>query len=142
MESNRIRLEVATPCRQVLDVEVDEVIAPGEEGQFGVLPGHTPFLAAIAVGELIYRQGNHLKYLAVAHGYAEVEYSRVTVLLDAAEWPEEIDVERAEAARRRAEGRLAELSPEDHDFYDALAALDRAMNRLYVVRTRVPQRKG
>ncbi len=142
MESNRIRLEVATPYRQVLDVEVDEVIAPGEEGQFGVLPGHTPFLTTITVGELIYRQGNQMKYLAVAHGYAEVEYHRVTVLLDAAELPEEIDVARAEAAMRRAEGRLAELSQEDHDFYDALAALDRAMNRLHVVKTRAPQRKG
>jgi len=141
MESNRIRLEVATPYRQVLDVEVDEVIAPGEEGQFGVLPDHTPFLTTITVGELIYRQGNQMKHLAVSHGYAEVEYHRVTVLLDAAELPEEIDVDRAEAARRRAEGRLAELSQEDHDFYDALAALDRAMNRLHIVKTRAPQSK-
>ncbi len=142
MESDKIRLEIVTPYRQVLDAEVDEVIAPGEEGQFGVLPGHTPFLSTIIVGELVYRQGNQLKYVAVSHGYAEVEYHRVTVLLDAAERPEEIDVARAEAARQRAESKLAQLSQDDHDYYETLAALDRAMNRLRFVRTRAPQQKG
>ena len=135
MESDKIRLEIVTPYRQVLDAEVDEVIAPGEEGQFGVLPGHTPFLSTIIVGELVYRQGNQLKYVAVSHGYAEVEYHRVTVLLDAAERPEEIDVARAEAARERAERKLAQLSQDDHDYYETLAALDRAMNRLHFVRS-------
>ncbi len=142
MESDKIRLEIVTPYRQVLDAEVDEVIAPGEEGQFGVLPGHTPFLSTIIVGELVYRQGNQLKYVAVSHGYAEVEYHRVTVLLDAAERPEEIDVARAEAARQRAESKLAQLSQDDHDYYETLAALDRAMNRLHFVRARAPQQKG
>lgn len=142
MESDKIRLEIVTPYRQVLDAEVDEVIAPGEEGQFGVLPGHTPFLSTIIVGELVYRQGNQLKYVAVSHGYAEVEYHRVTVLLDAAERPEEIDVERAEAARERAERKLAQLSQDDHDYYETLAALDRAMNRLHFVRTRTVHQKG
>ncbi len=132
MESDKIHLEIASPYRQVLNVEVDEVIAPGEEGQFGVLPGHTPFLATISVGQLMYRQGNQLKHVAVSHGYAEVEYHRVIVLLDAAELPEEIDLDRAEKARLRAEGRLAELSQEDRDYYEELAALDRAMNRISI----------
>ncbi len=134
MESDKIHLEIASPYRQVLNVEVDEVIAPGEEGQFGVLPGHTPFLATISVGQLIYRQGDQMKYVAVSHGYAEVEYHRVIVLLDAAELPEEIDVERAEKARLRAEGRLAELGHEDRDYYEELAALDRAMNRISIAK--------
>ena len=132
MESDKIHLEIASPYRQVLNVEVDEVIAPGEEGQFGVLPGHTPFLATISVGQLMYRQGNQLKHVAVSHGYAEVEYHRVIVLLDAAELPEEIDLDRAEKARLRAEGRLAELGQEDRDYYEELAALDRAMNRISI----------
>ena len=134
MESDKILLEIASPYRQVLNIEVDEVIAPGEEGQFGVLPGHTPFLATISVGQLIYRQGSQMKYVAVSHGYAEVEYHRVIVLLDAAELPHEIDLERAEKARLRAEGRLAELSHEDRDYYEEMAALDRALNRITIAK--------
>ena len=134
MESEKIVLEVASPYRQVLNVEVDEVIAPGEEGQFGVLPGHTPFLATISVGQLMYRQGSQMKYVAVSHGYAEVEYHRVIVLLDAAELPHEIDLDRAEKARLRAEGRLAELSHEDRDYYEEIAALDRALNRITIAK--------
>ena len=134
MESDKIRLKIASPYREVLDVEVDEVIAPGEEGQFGVLPGHTPFLATVSVGQLFYRQGNQMKYVAVAHGYAEVEYHQVIVLLDAAELSDEIDVDRAERARQRAEGRLAEISPEDKDYFEEMAALDRAMNRISVAK--------
>ena len=134
MESDKIRLKIASPYREVLDVEVDEVIAPGEEGQFGVLPGHTPFLATVSVGQLIYRQGNQMKYVAVSHGYAEVEYHQVIVLLDAAELSDEIDVDRAERARQRAEGRLAEISPEEKDYFEEMAALDRAMNRILVAK--------
>ena len=134
MESDKILLEIASPYRQVLNIEVDEVIAPGEEGQFGVLPGHTPFLATISVGLLMYRQGSQLKHVAVSHGYAEVEYHRVIVLLDAAELPHEIDLERAEKARLRAEGRLAELSHEDRDYYEEMAALDRALNRITIAK--------
>ncbi len=134
MESDKIRLKIASPYREVLDVEVDEVIAPGEEGQFGVLPGHTPFLSTISVGQLIYRQGSQLRYVAVSHGYAEVEYYQVIVLLDAAELPEDIDLERAEKARQRAEGRLAGMGPEDKDYFEELAALDRAMNRIAVAK--------
>lgn len=134
MESDKIRLKIASPYREVLDVEVDEVIAPGEEGQFGVLPGHTPFLTTVSVGQLIYRQGSQLRYVAVSHGYAEVEYYQVIVLLDAAELPADIDLERAERARQRAEGRLADMSPEDKDYFEELAALDRAMNRIAVAK--------
>ncbi|MCK5679250.1 F0F1 ATP synthase subunit epsilon [bacterium] len=134
MESDKIRLKIASPYRLVLDVEVDEVIAPGEEGQFGVLPGHTPFLTTVSVGQLIYRQGNQMKHVAVSHGYAEVEYHQVIVLLDAAELPDEIDLDRADRARLRAEGRLAEISHEDKDYYEELAALDRAMNRISIAK--------
>ena len=134
METDKIFFEVVTPYRQVLAEEVDEVIAQGEEGQFGVLPGHTPFLSKIRVGDLLYRKGSQLFHLAVSNGYAEVGYHHVIALLDAAERPQEIDVQRAEKALKRAEERLAALSPEDKTFFEERAALERAFNRIHIAK--------
>ena len=103
---------------------------PGSEGYFGVLPGHTPLLAALAVGELWYRKGQEKTYLAIAFGFAEVLPDRVTILARLAERAEEIDVERAEAARQRAEERLASKS--DVDYERARVALVKALTRLQV----------
>src|SRR2546426_5008942 len=86
---------------------VDEVIAPGSEGYFGVLRGHAPFLTTLGVGELTYRKGREEYHLAVAGGFAEVRNDKVIVLVDSAERPEEIDRARAERARERAEQRLS-----------------------------------
>src|SRR5918912_525602 len=97
----RIQLEVVTPERQVLSVEVDEVTAPGALGYFGVLPGHTPFITTLGLGELGYRIGNHWEYLAITWGYAEVLPNKVSLLAQTAEMAEEIDIERAERAQRR-----------------------------------------
>jgi F-type H+-transporting ATPase subunit epsilon len=136
MESDKIKLEVVTPYRQVVDEVVDEVIAPGAEGQFGVLPGHTPFLAKVRIGDLIYRKGNQMFHVAVTNGYSEVGYHHVIALLDAAELPQEIDVERAERALKRAEERLTALSPEDKSFFEERAALERALNRIHIAKIR------
>jgi len=136
MDTDKILFEVVTPYRQVLSEEVDEVIAPGEEGQFGVLPGHTPFLAKIRVGDLLYRKGNQLFHLAVSNGYSEVDYHHVIALLDAAELPQEIDVQRAEDALKRAEEKLAGLSPNQKDFFEERTALERALNRIYIARVK------
>jgi F-type H+-transporting ATPase subunit epsilon len=135
----RILLEVVTPERQVLSTEVDEVSAPGALGYFGVLPGHTPFITTLGVGELRYRSGNQWEYLSITWGYAEVLPNKVTVLTETAEMAEEIDIERAERAKRRAEERLREWSTTvaDVDFERASAALDRALTRLEVARKRV-----
>ena len=98
-------LQIVTPDRLVVQARVDEVQVPGSEGYFGVLPGHTPMLASLAVGELWYRQGQEKTYLAIASGFAEVLPDRVTILAKLAERADEIDAERAEggaAARRRA----------------------------------------
>jgi F-type H+-transporting ATPase subunit epsilon len=135
----RIRLEVVTPERQVLSAEVDEVSAPGALGYFGVLPGHTPFLTTLGVGELGYRSGNQWEYLSITWGYAEVLPNKVTVLSETAEMAEEIDIERAERAKRRAEERLREWSTTvaDVDFERASVALQRAVIRLEVARKRV-----
>jgi F-type H+-transporting ATPase subunit epsilon len=125
-------LEVVTPDRLLLHEEVDEVELPGAEGYLGILPGHTPLLATLKVGELWYRKGTHKTFLAVAFGFAEVLPDRVTVLAQIAEKADEIDVSRAEAARQRAEARLAKPAASDMDFERARIALMKSLIRLQV----------
>jgi F-type H+-transporting ATPase subunit epsilon len=125
-----IDLQIVTPDRLLVHEPVDEVEIPGSEGYFGVLPGHTPLLAALAVGELWYRKGQEKTFLSVAFGFAEVLPDRVTVLARLAEKAEEIDVERAQAARVRAEQRLSQRS--DVDYERARLALLKSVTRLQV----------
>jgi F-type H+-transporting ATPase subunit epsilon len=137
----RIQFEVVTPERLVISEEVDEISAPGALGYFGVLPGHTPFLTTLGVGELGYRVGSQWRYLAITWGYAEVLPNKVTMLAQTAEMAGEIDIERAERAMRRAEERLREWFTRgaDIDFERASAALQRALIRLQVAsKRRVP----
>ena len=126
-----IELQIVTPDRLIVEDQVDEVEVPGSEGYFGVLPGHTPMLAALAVGELWYRKGQEKTYLSIAFGFAEVLPDRVTILARLAERAEEIDAERAETARRRAEERLAQPKS-DLDYERARVALTKALVRLQV----------
>ena len=102
-----IELKIVSADRSLVNEQVDEVEIPGSDGYFGVLPGHTPLLALLGAGELWYRQGQEKHYLLIAFGFAEVQPEQVTILAEVAERPHEIDVTRAEAARRRAEERLA-----------------------------------
>ncbi|MGQ0810192.1 MAG: F0F1 ATP synthase subunit epsilon [Nitrospiraceae bacterium] len=102
----RLLLEVVTPDRLLLSKEVDEVIAPGSEGEFGVLPGHCHFLSTLKIGELRYRIGETTNYMSVLWGFAEVTPKKVTILAEVAEKAEDIDVERAQAAVQQAEQRL------------------------------------
>src|SRR5215213_606967 len=106
----KLRLEFVTPERAIVHDEVDEVQLPGEEGFFGVLPGHTPMLAALKVGEMWYRKGSEKFYGFVGFGFAENLPDRVTILARIAEKADDIDLQRAEAAKRRAEERLAAVS--------------------------------
>ena len=129
----KLALEIVTPDRALVTEQVDEVELPGAEGYFGVLPGHTPLLASLKVGELWYRIGQEKFYLAVAFGFAEVLPDRVTVLAQIAERAQDIDVARAEAAKKRAEERVARVSPQaDLDFERARIALMKSMIRLQV----------
>jgi F-type H+-transporting ATPase subunit epsilon len=128
--ADRLTLEIATPMRQVAAETVDEVVIPGSQGYFGVLPGHAAFLTTLGIGELMYRTGRDEYYLAVARGFAEVRGDKVIVLADTAERPEEIDRVRAERARDRAERRLSGRVEEEVDYERALAALARALARL------------
>ena len=125
-----IDLQIVTPERMLVHEQVDEVEIPGVEGYFGVLPGHTPLLAALAVGELWYRKGQEKTYLLIAYGFAEVLPERVTILAQLAERAEDIDVERAEAARSRAAERLDKKS--DVDYERARIALTKSLTRLQV----------
>ena len=134
----KLTLEVVTPDRLLVREEVDEVELPGSEGYFGVLPGHTPLLSMLHVGELWYRVGQEKRYLAVAGGFVEVLPDRVTVLAAIGERAEDIDLARAEAAKRRAEERLAKAI--DIDVERARVALLKSLIRLQVAtraRTRV-----
>ena len=131
--ADRLSLEVATPMRLVVAEIVDEVVAPGIEGYFGVLPGHAPFLTTLGIGELTYRQGRDERHLAIAGGFAEVRNDKVIILADTAEAPEDIDRARAERARDRAETRLSGRAQEEIDYVRASAALAKALTRLQVV---------
>jgi F-type H+-transporting ATPase subunit epsilon len=104
--AGKFLLEVVTPEKLLLSQQVDEVIAPGLEGDFGVLPGHCHFLSMLRIGELRYRVGEQINHMAVLWGYAEVTPTRVTVMAEIAEKAEDIDVERATAKVEEAERRL------------------------------------
>jgi F-type H+-transporting ATPase subunit epsilon len=124
-----IDLQIVTPDRPIVREQVDEVQIPGSQGYLGVLPGHTPLLTALAVGELWYRKGQEKTYVSIVLGFAEILPDRVTILARVAERAEDIDVERAEAARRRAEERLGKS---EVDYERARVALTKAMTRLTV----------
>jgi F-type H+-transporting ATPase subunit epsilon len=104
--AGKILLEVVTPEKQLLSQQVDEVIAPGSEGEFGVLPGHCHFLSSLKIGELRYRVGDQTSHMAILWGYAEVTPTKVTVMAEIAEKAEDIDVDRAAAKVEEAERRL------------------------------------
>ena len=132
--ADRLTLEIATPTRLVVGDTVDEIVIPGSQGYFGVLPGHAAFLTTLGIGELLYRMGRDEHYLAVSGGFAEVRNDKVIVLADTAERPSEIDRARAERAKERAERRLAGRGEEaEVDYNRALSALARALTRLMVL---------
>jgi F-type H+-transporting ATPase subunit epsilon len=131
-EKGKMLLEIVAPSRQVVRSEhVDEVIAPGSEGEFGVLPGHTPFLATLRVGMLSYREGAEWHHLAVEWGYAEVGPERVVILAEGADRAADIDLSEARIEKDRAEKLLAEKLSEK-DYEKARIDLMRAMIRIQV----------
>ena len=125
------QLQIVSPERSLVSEQVDEVEIPGTEGYFGVLPGHTPLLAALGVGVLRYRQGRDMHYLSIAFGFAEVQPDLVTFLAQTSEKADDIDLARAEAAKARAEQRFARPTI-DMDFERARIALLKSLVRLQV----------
>lgn len=130
--ADKLKLEMVTPYKRVLAEEVDEITAPGFIGELGVLPGHTPLLTTLKIGDLTYKKGNELFHVAVNWGYLEVEEDTVTVLVETAEKADEIDLARAKAALGRAEEALKSLHQEDKNYAVMEAALQRAMIRIQV----------
>ena len=128
---SHLQLLIVSADRLLVNEQVDEVQIPGSQGYLGVLPGHTPLLATLQVGELWYRQGQEKHYLSIAFGFVEVQPDRVTILAQIAEPAAEIDAARAEAARKRADERLSRPTP-DVDFERARIALLKALVRLQV----------
>jgi F-type H+-transporting ATPase subunit epsilon len=133
---SHLQLQIVSADRSLVNEQVDEVQIPGADGYLGILPGHTPLLTTLQVGQLWYRQGQEKHYLSIAFGFAEVQPDHVTILAQVAERADEIDVARAEAAKRRAEERLTKPAPE-MDFERARVAMLKALVRLQVAsRTR------
>ena len=132
MADKSLLLEVVTPDRQVVSTEVDIVVLPGVQGQFGVLVNHIPFLSALEIGEMYYRKGGQVDYIFLGGGFAEVTGDKVTVLVDSAERGKEIDLERARRAKERAEKRLAAGRVAELDWVRAEAALRRSIARMKV----------
>ena len=130
-----IRLDIVTAEGVVFSEDVDVVVAPGVEGQLGILPHHAPLMTMLSPGELRVRKGGEEFSLAISGGFLEVRPDRIIVLADAAERAEEIDVARAEAAKRRAEELLRQHPPEVNAA-QAEAALRRSLARLKVVERR------
>jgi F-type H+-transporting ATPase subunit epsilon len=129
----KLALEIVTPEGLLLRDEVDEVIAPGEEGYFGVRPGHTPMMATLGCGELTYRKDGSWQHLTCFSGWCEVLPDRVNVLADMGERASEIDVGRAEQAMKRAAERMRAIRDEA-GYGDAHLAYVRAVTRLAVAR--------
>jgi F-type H+-transporting ATPase subunit epsilon len=131
----KLTLEVVTPDGLLLREDVDEVIAPGSEGYFGVRPGHTPMLATLGAGEISYKQGTVWQYLACFWGFCEVLPDRVNVLAEIGERATDIDVERAAAAAKRAAERMKTIR-EEAGYAEAHDAYVRAVTRLAVGKRR------
>ena len=133
MPEGIIDLTIVTPERAIVHEQVDELEIPGADGYLGVLPGHAPLFSELKVGELGYRKGDRWFFLSVAWGFVEVLPNQVRILAETAERAQEIDLERAERAKRRAEERIAK-GGEDVDYDRALVALERALIRIQVSR--------
>lgn len=131
-----LKLEMVTPYQRVLTEHVDELTAPGYLGELGILPGHTPLLTTLRVGEFSYKKGANTFHVAVNWGYLEVEQDKVTVLVETAEPSDEIDLARAKAALGRAEEALKKLPADDKKYTVMEAALQRALIRIQVASRR------
>ena len=134
-----MQLQIVTAERVVYSEEVSAVVAPGSAGELGVLPGHAPLLTTIRPGEIRVTQDGEESYMAITGGFMEVIGDKVTILADAAEHANEIDLERAETALARAEERVASAAS-DQDLERALASMRRSAARLGVARRRRPRR--
>lgn len=130
---SQLLLEIVTPERRVYAQEVDMIVVKGSEGELGILPNHIPLVTPLSIAPVRTKNGNNEEMIAVNGGFMEVRKDKVVILAESAELPGEIDIERAEAAKGRAEQRIA-AKQDEIDFRRAEIALQKAMNRLKVAR--------
>ena len=131
-----LHLEIVTPERLAYSDTVDSVVLPGAEGEMGILPHHAPLLATLGVGELRIRKGSDIEFFAIAGGFLQVRPDKVVVMAETADMASEIDLEKAEAARREAERALETGYHEGADLAAARAALQQALLRIRVAERR------
>jgi len=124
-------LEIVTPDKKFFTEEVEMITVAGIEGELGILKNHIPLVTPLAIGKVRIKQDGKVRVAAVAEGYLDVQKDKTTIVTDAAEWPDEIDIKRAELARKRAEERLKQ---ENVDFARADIALKKAINRLEIAK--------
>jgi F-type H+-transporting ATPase subunit epsilon len=130
--ADAIHLDILTPEKVVFSDSIETVTAPGSLGEFGVLPGHAALITTLETGEVAIKKDNREYWLAISGGFAEVGNDKVTILAEAAELAQEIDIKRAEAAKIQAEEKLKSLSSDDSQFSGVALALKRATNRIKV----------
>jgi F-type H+-transporting ATPase subunit epsilon len=130
--ADAIHLDILTPEKVVFSDSIEMVTAPGGLGEFGVLPGHAALITTLETGEVVIKKDNREYWLAISGGFAEVENDKVTILAEAAELAQEIDIKRAETAKIQAEEKLKSLSSDDSQFSEVALALKRATNRIKV----------
>jgi len=130
--AEKMKLEIVTPYKKIVDTEVDEVTATGKLGEFGILPGHAPFLTSLDIGEFVFKNNGVTEHMSLNWGYFEVRDDKIIVLVETAEIAADIDIERAKAALGRAEEALKKLTFEDKQFKVYESALQRALIRMQV----------
>lgn len=130
MSEDKIYLEIVTPEGEVLREMVSAIVVPAAMGSMGIMADHAPLVTALDIGVLEYTKADQKNQIAITSGFMEVKDNEVMVLVQAAERPQDIDFERAEKARQRAETRLAQKKVDNVDYIRAQAALERALNRL------------
>jgi ATP synthase, F1 epsilon subunit (delta in mitochondria) len=130
--ADAIHLDILTPEKTVFSDSIETVTAPGSLGEFGVLPGHAALVTTLETGEVVIKKDNREYWLAISGGFAEVGNDKVTILAEAAEPAQEIDIKRAEAAKTQAEEKLKNLSSDKSEFSEQVFALKRATNRIKV----------
>ncbi|WP_054951193.1 F0F1 ATP synthase subunit epsilon [Numidum massiliense] len=131
-----MQVDVVTPDHKVFSEQAEMVVAEAAEGEIGILPGHTPFVSTLKIGPVRIKMAEHEQIAAVSGGFIEVHNDHVTILAETAELPGDIDLERARAAKERAERRLERVRDDEIDFRRAELALHRAMNRINVANRR------
>ncbi len=136
MIPEHLTVEIVTPTSQIFESEVDYLRAPAMDGLFGVMPGHVPAIIALDTGEVAVEQAGERKYLATSGGYVEIHSSRVVLIVETAERVEDIDVNRAKSAEKRARERLEHKRDDSIDHTRAQAALQRALNRIRIASER------